>query len=87
MHKFGEWTELSKSTCTEKGIMERTCECGEVEEKSIPLLPHNAQVASCTEASVCRDCGALTGPQLGHFVVEATCTTPALHIALTVSLR
>ena len=77
MHKFGEWTELSKSTCTEKGIMERTCECGFTEEKSISLLPHNALTASCTEASFCKDCGALTGPQLGHSVVEATCTTPA----------
>lgn len=77
MHKFGEWTELSKSTCTEKGIMERTCECGFTEEKSVSLLPHNALAASCTEASFCKDCGALTGPQLGHSVVEATCTTPA----------
>lgn len=40
-HAFGEWTQVSAPTCTEKGKEERVCACGEKEERDIDALGHN----------------------------------------------
>ena len=28
-HSYGEWVEVKKATCSEKGLKEKLCECGE----------------------------------------------------------
>lgn len=54
-HEFGEWTVKKAATCTEDGINERTCKCGEAEIESIPAIGHvfseweEAKPATCTE--------------------------------------
>ena len=35
-HSFGEWQTSKKATCTEDGMYERVCVCGEKETKRIP---------------------------------------------------
>jgi len=41
-HAFGEWTQVSAPTCTEKGKEERVCACGEKEERDVDALGHLA---------------------------------------------
>ena len=40
VHSFGEWSEVTPATCTEKGLKERVCECGEKEQEEIEALGH-----------------------------------------------
>ena len=40
-HVFGEWVVTKEATCTETGLKERTCACGEIEEEVIPALGHD----------------------------------------------
>ena len=70
-------------TCTETGyvVYRTTCDlCGAQKDadpkKEIPLLPHTPNgEATCTEASVCTDCGTELEAALGHTPnSEATCT-------------
>ncbi|MBR6743847.1 MAG: leucine-rich repeat protein, partial [Clostridia bacterium] len=35
-HSFSEWRIVKKATCTEDGLYERACSCGEKETKTIP---------------------------------------------------
>ncbi|MBQ2915032.1 MAG: leucine-rich repeat protein [Clostridia bacterium] len=35
-HEFGQWTVVSNATCTDAGLKERICECGEKEKETIP---------------------------------------------------
>ena len=39
-HEFGEWKTVKDASCTETGLQERVCECGEKETKELPLLSH-----------------------------------------------
>ena len=39
-HAFGEWTQVTAPTCTEKGKEERVCVCGEKEERDVNALGH-----------------------------------------------
>lgn len=39
-HEWSEWKTLKDASCTEKGVRERVCECGEVESQELPLLDH-----------------------------------------------
>lgn len=83
-HVFeGEWTLVSEPTCTEEGIEERTCTCGEKEIQSIPAIGHEETLhagkpVTCTESgwglySTCSRCGysSLTEtPPLGHKIYK-----------------
>ena len=40
VHTFGEWTTSKMPTCTEVGINERYCACGEKQTQSVPTLEH-----------------------------------------------
>lgn len=40
VHAFGEWVTVKAPTCIEKGLAERTCECGEKETKELDYAPH-----------------------------------------------
>lgn len=83
-HAWGEWEVVSEPSCTEEGIKERSCVCGEIETESIPANGHApvtepAVPATCTadgltEGSRCAVCGATirsqeTIPATGHVVV------------------
>ena len=39
-HAFGEWVVATPATCTEDGLMERVCTCGEKEVEIIPAEMH-----------------------------------------------
>ena len=55
-HSFGEWTTVTEPTCTEEGLRERVCACGEKESEEIEALGHtpseaikeNEVAATCT---------------------------------------
>ena len=47
-HSFGEWIVTKEAGCTEDGIEERTCTCGEKETRSI-LAKHNFIGNSCSK--------------------------------------
>ena len=56
-HAFSEWTTVREATCTEDGLQERTCECGEKETQSIDKVPHTEAIdaavsATCTETGL-----------------------------------
>ena len=57
-HNFGEWEVVTEPTCTEEGLRERVCACGEKESEEIAALGHtpgeaikeNEVAATCTES-------------------------------------
>ncbi len=73
VHSFGEWIITKNATCTEFGVQERLCSCGEKETQSIPLKEHTivvdpAVAPTCTlsgksEGSHCSVCGEIIKPQ------------------------
>ena len=40
-HSFGEWTTVTEATCTDKGLEERKCDCGETEKREVAALGHD----------------------------------------------
>ncbi len=57
-HKFGDWTQTSAPTCTEKGSRERTCpNCGKVEVEDIAALGHDWDAGKTTTAATCTATG------------------------------
>lgn len=52
-HTYGDWTVVTKPTCTEAGLETRSCECGYVQEQSIKALDHIDE----NEDGVCERCG------------------------------
>lgn len=54
-HVWSEWTTVKSATCTENGMEERTCDCGEVETREINATGHcfgnweTVTKATCTE--------------------------------------
>ena len=78
---------ITPSTCSVAGKTALCCDgCGEIKEGSemlLPLAPHNANEATCTEDSVCADCKKVLVKKYEHFFVdsvvkEATCTEEGL---------
>ena len=80
VHSFGAWNTVKTATCTEEGISERTCVCGEKETAPIAKTEHYGDTwiydkhPSCTEDGSrhieCLVCKAIlsteTLPALGH---------------------
>ena len=58
VHAFGEWKVVTEATCTENGLKERTCECGEkghtYGEWTTTVEP---TCADGEKERVCSDCG------------------------------
>lgn len=88
-HWYGQWTAVQAAACEEPGTEERSCFCGETQQRSIPSTGHQlvtdtAVAASCvetglTEGSHCAVCGYIAVAQQtvdakGHTVV----TSPAV---------
>ena len=65
-HEFGEWTVTKQPTCTQDGLKEKVCKCGEKETEIIAATGHTygewkeVKAATCTKTglkeSVCK-CG------------------------------
>ena len=83
-HMYSEMRVLKPATCSEKGQLELTCECGDylIEEiefaEHIPGEHELSRAATCTadgtERVLCIDCGQVlqttTLPKLGHDIVK-----------------
>lgn len=72
-HAFGAWTTAQAATCTEDGLQERICACGEKETQKLDALGHTevidaAVTPTCTtdgktEGSHCSVCSEVLAPQ------------------------
>lgn len=55
-HSWGEWEQVTASTCTQKGVEKRICSlCNDFEEREVDALGHDivnheAKASTCTEA-------------------------------------
>ena len=69
IHNFGEWQEIKEATCTDTGVNERYCSCGEKQTQTISAYKHNeitdlAITPTCTsdgktEGKHCDRCNAI----------------------------
>lgn len=89
-HEFGEWKTVKDASCTETGLQERVCKCGEKETKELPLLSHIKGEwvvdveATCTEegtkhqiCSVCKtSLRTVSVAALGHTEVVDAAVAP-----------
>lgn len=65
-HTWGEWVLVKEATCTEKGVMTRSCECGENDTLTLAKLEHSfgewylSIEANCEadgeESRICQNC-------------------------------
>ena len=75
-HSFGEWTTAKAATCTEPGLEQRKCSCGETESKKIEALGHIDE----NKDGKCDRCGKPMSAEHTHeygswiTVKTATCT-------------
>ena len=91
IHAFGEWTTTKKANCTDDGINERYCACGEKQTQSVSALGHtnvidDAVAATCTtegktEGKHCTVCNEVIVAQttigkLGHVEVISPLLVP-----------
>ena len=52
-HEWGEWENISNSTCTIEGLQQRTCKCGEKDTKSIETIEHSFDEWIITNDATC----------------------------------
>ena len=50
-HTFGEWTTITERTCTQTGIKERVCACGEKETQTLSSGHNFADWGICLDCS------------------------------------
>mgnify|MGYP005759633185 CR=1 FL=1 len=90
VHAFGQWTIVTEATCTENGLQERVCDCGEKESEVVEAKGHTfgewtvVIEASCEdngqEKHICEVCDeeeTRTTLPLGHNYDEGKVTTEA----------
>ena len=56
-HFFGEWETIEEPTCTEDGLKERTCFCGEKETETIAAKGHTFSEWIVDEEATCMETG------------------------------
>ena len=56
-HNYDEWQTVKTATCTENGINERYCECGDRQTQTIYALEHQYDEWVITEESTCTKIG------------------------------
>ena len=88
-HFYGEWVTVKAPTCTEAGLEERTCACGQKESGVVSAIGHKASAdATCTEDCVCTVCGAILQSANGHLPSNsATCTTAQTCLVCKIELQ
>ena len=87
-HEFGEWRGAIPATCTEEGLKERVCSCGEKETEVLPKREHQysnyLMMPNCTKQGytlhACPSCGdsykdTYVDP-LGHDEIEHDAQAP-----------
>lgn len=52
-HKYGDWVEVVAPTCEGKGKAERTCECGDKQEKDLDAKGHTWGDGVVTKEATC----------------------------------
>ena len=75
-HEYGEWTVITQPNCTDDGLQERVCVCGEKETEVIPALGHNYVAtptsATCTEQGFTTyNCSVCGDSYIGDYVAAA----------------
>ena len=60
-HEFGKWKTVNEATCTEAGLRERKCECGEKESETLDAKGHSLT------AGICLTCGYIDEQELLEF--------------------
>ena len=74
-HSYGDWTEAVAPTCTEKGILVRSCVCGARETQDVAprheVVHHEAVVETCTEDG---NVEYFTCTKCGKYFLDAECT-------------
>ena len=75
---FGEWTVVTQATCTEEGVRERSCSCGEKETEAIAAVGHSWKDATCQSPKMCNSCYATEGEAGAHAYTESVITGDAL---------
>lgn len=80
-HSFGDWAVTQNATCTEKGLQERTCSCGEKETQEMSARGHK-QVVDPAVSSTCTTDGLGVGMHCETCgeVLLAQEVTPAAHV-------
>ena len=56
-HFYGEWVTVKAPTCTETGMQERTCSCGEKETKAIEATGHKISEWTVTKEPTVKEDG------------------------------
>jgi hypothetical protein len=73
-HRFGEWESVRAATCTEIGLQERYCSCGEIQTRETPATGHafgewaTVKEATCTEDGYSErkcNCGSVETNEIG----------------------
>ena len=66
-HSWSAWQNTKQPTCTESGLLERVCSCGEKEQEPVAALGHTPGAkATCTTAQTCTVCHVTLTPATGH---------------------
>ena len=75
---FGEWTVVTEATCTQGGVKERACSCGEKETEAIAATGHDWKAATCQSPKMCKECFTVEGSVGSHTYTESIATPDAL---------
>ncbi len=84
-HNYGEWQVVNEATCTEDGLQERVCSCGDKETEAIPALGHEI-VAMEGKAATCTKDGAAEGSRCSRCkqVLQEQQVIPAGHTEVVI---
>lgn len=68
-------SDQQAASCTAEGFQTYTCRsCGHTYQKTLDMLDHPYNPATCTLSATCRVCGRTEGAPLGHSFYEGLCS-------------
>jgi len=77
-HDWDKGTKIADASCKSEGVLEHHCKrCEEKYLEAISAKGHNpGPAATCTDPQLCKDCGAVLNPPIGHsYKSETTAPT------------